>query len=166
MPGACRAFPMWPFYPVYFPPLEESALRKVLVPVDGSAPAHRAVRHVVALAGRDPSFEAVLLNVQPEVDEWSVRRVLRPEEIEAMEVSRGGDVLRPECGVLKAAGVRFTPLVAIGQAAETIVSVATEQGCDGIVMGTRGQGLVAGVLMGSVSTQVLRLTGLPVMLIK
>jgi nucleotide-binding universal stress UspA family protein len=79
-------------------------MRKALVPVDGSAAAHRAVRHIVALAGTQPSIEAVLLNVQPEVDEWRVRRVLKKEEIEAMEESRGGDTLQQDREVLKAAG--------------------------------------------------------------
>jgi nucleotide-binding universal stress UspA family protein len=141
-------------------------MRKALVPVDGSAAAHRAVRHIVALAGTQPSIEAVLLNVQPEVDEWRVRRVLKKEEIEAMEESRGGDTLQQDREVLKAAGVRFTPVVEIGSPAETIAKVAREQGCDGIVMGTRGLSAVSSVLLGSVSSRVLHLSDLPVTLVK
>jgi nucleotide-binding universal stress UspA family protein len=141
-------------------------MRKALVPVDGSAAAHRAVRHIVALASTFPSIEAVLLNVQPEVDEWRVRRVLKKEEIEAMEESRGGDALQQDREVLKAAGVRCLPLVEIGTAAETIARVAREQGCDGIVMGTRGLGAVSSVLLGSVSSRVLQYSDLPVTLIK
>ena len=70
-----------PIQPIHL--TEEFAMRKALVPVDGSAAAHRAVRHIVSLASIYPSIEAVLLNVQPEVDEWRVRRVLKKEEIEA-----------------------------------------------------------------------------------
>lgn len=141
-------------------------MRKVLVPVDGSAVAHRAVRHVVALAHSCPSIEAVLLNVQAKIDDWSVRRVLTEEEVEAMEECRGGDTLQQYREVLRAAGVRFTPLVEIGAAAETITRVAREQACDGIVMGSRGLGGVSSVLLGSVSSRVLELTDLPVTLIK
>ncbi|MBE2259359.1 MAG: universal stress protein [Candidatus Accumulibacter sp.] len=141
-------------------------MRKALVPVDGSPAAHRAVRHIANLARLYPSLEAVLLNVQPDVDDWEVRRVLRREEIEAMEESRGGDVLQQDRDVLKAAGVRVTPLVEIGPAAETIARVGREQGCDGIVMGTRGLGAVSSIMLGSVSSRVLHLSELPVTLVK
>ena len=141
-------------------------MRKALVPVDGSAAAHRAVRHIAALARLYPSMEAVLLNVQPEVEDWKVRRVLRKEEVEAIEESRGGDVLQHDREVLNAAGVRFTPQVEIGPAAETIARVAREHGCDGIVMGTRGLGAVSSMMLGSVSSRVLHLSDLPVTLVK
>ncbi len=147
-------------------PTEMLAMRKALVPVDGSAPAHRAVRHVAALAAMYPSLEAVLLNVQPEVDDWEVRRVLKKEEVEAMEESRGGDTLQHARELLKGAGVRCKPVVEIGPPAETIVRVASEQGCDGIVMGTRGLGAVSGMLLGSVSSRVLHLSDLPITLLK
>lgn len=153
-----------PVQPIHL--TEEFAMRKALVPVDGSAAAHRAVRHIVALAGIYPPIEAVLLNVQPEVDEWRVRRVLKKEEIEAMEESRGGDALQQDSEVLKAAGVHFTPVVEIGPPAETIAKVARERGCDGIVMGTRGLGAVSSMLLGSVSSRVLQFSDLPITLVK
>jgi nucleotide-binding universal stress UspA family protein len=59
-----------------------------------------------------------------------------------------------------------TPLVEIGPAAEIIARVAREQGCDGIVMGSRGLGAVSSVLLGSVSSRVLEITDLPVTLLK
>ena len=141
-------------------------MRKALVPVDGSAAAHRAVRHVVALAHIYPSIEAVLLNVQPDVDSWEVRRVLTRNEVEALEESRGGDALQEDREVLEGAGIRFTPLVEIGPAAETIARIARVQGCDGIVMGTRGLGAVSSMMLGSVSSQVLHLSDLPITLVK
>lgn len=141
-------------------------MHKALIAVDGSDAAHRAVRHVIALAAVCPSMEVVLLNVQPEIDDWGVRRVLTKEEVEAMEESRGGDTLREDRAALTAAGVRFVPRVEIGSPAATIVRVAGEENCDGIVMGSRGMGTVSAALLGSVSSEVLHLSDLPVTLIK
>lgn len=141
-------------------------MRKALVPVDGSSNSDRAVQHVVALAGTCPSMDVVLLNVQPEIDDWSVRRFLKKEEVEAMEESKGGDALQSARTLLDAAKLRYTPMVLIGPVAETIAKTALEQNCDGIVMGTRGLGAVAGALLGSVSEKVIHLADLPVTLIK
>jgi len=141
-------------------------MRKALVPVDGSPNSERAVRHVADLAGHHPALEVLLLNVQPVIGDWEVRSFLKKEEIEAMEESRGGDALQSARAILDAAGVRYTPQVLIGPVAETIAKTALEQNCDGIVMGTRGLGAVAGVLLGSVSEKVIRLADVPVTLIK
>lgn len=141
-------------------------MRKALVPVDGSPNSGRAVSHVVALAGICPSMDIVLLNVQPEIDDWQVRRFLKKEEVEAMEESKGGDALQSARALLDAAKVRYTPQVLIGPVAETIAKTALEQNCDGIVMGTRGLGAVAGAVLGSVASQVVHLADVPVTLVK
>ncbi len=141
-------------------------MRKALVPVDGSANSDRAVQHVVQLAGLCPSMDIVLLNVQPEIDDWQVRRFLKKEEVEAMEESKGGDALQSARAILDAAGIRYTPQVLIGPIPETIAKTALEQNCDGIVMGTRGLGAVAGAVLGSVSERVIHLADVPVTLIK
>ncbi len=141
-------------------------MRKALVPVDGSSNSDRAVRHVIALAGACPSMDVLLINVQPEIDDWQVRRFLKKEEVEAMEESKGGDALQSARALLEAAGIRYTPQVLIGPVAETVARIALEQNCDGIIMGTRGLGAVAGVLLGSVASKVIHLADVPVTLIK
>jgi nucleotide-binding universal stress UspA family protein len=141
-------------------------MRKALVPVDGSSNSERAVRHVVALAGVNPAMEVVLLNIQAPVDDWGARSFLKKEEIEAMEEAKGGDTLQSARALLDAAGVRHTPMVLIGPIAETIARTAHEQNCDGIVMGTRGLGAVAGALLGSVASEVIHLSDVPVTLVK
>ncbi|HMM53747.1 MAG TPA: universal stress protein [Candidatus Desulfobacillus sp.] len=141
-------------------------MRKILVPVDGSPNAERAVRHAIALAATCPSMEVLLLNVQPEIDDIHVRRFMKKEEIEAICETRGGDALRSARELLEAAGVGYAPQVLIGPVAETIARAALEQDCDGIVMGTRGLGAVAGMLLGSVATKVIHFADVPVTLIK
>lgn len=141
-------------------------MRKALVPVDGSPNSDRAVRHVITLAGTCPSMDVLLINVQPEIDDVLVRRFLKKEEIEAMLESKGGDALQSARALLDAAGIRHTPQVLIGPVAETVARAALEHNCDGIVMGTRGLGAVAGILLGSVTSRVVHLADMPVTLVK
>lgn len=141
-------------------------MRKALVPVDGSANSDRAVQHLLTLAQTNPALEVLLLNVQPEVDDWQVRRFLKKEEVEAMEEAKGGDALSSARAILDAAQIKYQPLVLIGPVGETIAQTAAAEQCDGIVMGTHGLGAAASVLLGSVSTEVIHHATVPVTLVK
>lgn len=138
----------------------------ILLPVDGSPHSDRATRHVIALLQGCSGHAVLLLNVQEPIDAPEVRSHMRADEIEAMQTSRGGDALASARALLDASGVAYTPNVLIGPLAETIHQFAADQACDKIVMGTRGLGAVGSVLLGSVTTELLQLTELPVTLIK
>ena len=56
--------------------------------------------------------------------------------------------------------------VRVGHHAEVIAEYARDQSIDSIVMGTRGHGGVAGLLLGSVANQVLSEVNVPVTLVK
>lgn len=139
---------------------------KILLPVDGSGHSERAVRHVIALLEGCGNHEIHLVNVQPPIDAPEVRSHMTAGEIEAMQETRGGDALAPARALLDAASVAYTPAVLLGPIAETLHRYATDHGCDKIVMGTRGLGTLGSVLMGSVTTDLLHLTELPVTLVK
>ena len=139
---------------------------KALIPVDGSANADRAVMHVIAVAkGHEPT-EIHLLNVQEPADNWELKRFMPQNEIEAMQESRGGDSLASARVLLDKAGIPYTPHVLIGPVAETIARLALEQGCNMIVMGTRGSTSLGSLLLGSVTTKVIHLAAVPVTLVK
>ena len=53
------------------------------------------------------------------------------------------------------AGSEFSTDIVEGPAAEAILRVAQLDGCDLIVMGSRGLGMMQGLLLGSVSNRVL-----------
>ena len=53
-----------------------------------------------------------------------------------------------------------------GNIAKTILAVAEEQQSDMIIMGSRGLGLLRGVLIGSVSQKVVEESKIPVMVVK
>jgi nucleotide-binding universal stress UspA family protein len=139
---------------------------KVLVPVDGSAASLRAVEHTIKFANSCPVLEVVLLNVQAPSDSWELRSHLRQSEIEAMQVSKGGDALDEARRRFEAAGISCTPEVAMGPVAATIVDYARSHGCDGIIMGNKGETFLEEITIGSVAHDVLRHSAVPVTFIK
>lgn len=139
---------------------------KILLAVDGSEHSIRAARHVINAVTGCEKHEILLLNVQEPIDAPEIRSHMKASEIEAMQETRGGDALASVRKVLDEANVSYTPVVLIGPLAETIVQFAADQGCDKIVMGTRGLGALGSALLGSVSQKVLQLTDLPVTLVK
>ena len=68
--------------------------------------------------------------------------------------------------LLDVAGVGYTSHVEFGHAATEIAGYARDHGCARIVMGTRGNGTLANILIGSVANQVLQLADAPVTLVK
>lgn len=139
---------------------------KILLPVDGSPHSDRATQHVIAMLQGCGGHEVRLINVQAPIDAPEVRGHMPADEIEAMQTSRGGDALASARTQLDKAGVAYRAAVLLGPVAETITRFAVDQACDKIVMGTRGLGAIGSVLMGSVTTEVLHFTQLPVTLVK
>jgi nucleotide-binding universal stress UspA family protein len=139
---------------------------RILVPVDGSDTALRAVRFVIdKLAPGREGLQIHLLNVQPAlpsavtdfIDGRTVRDYHKEEGEKAMAGARR---------LLDAAGRPYESKIAIGDAAETIADYAKEIGCDAIVVSARGLGRVAGMLLGSTSTKLLNISAVPVTLVK
>ena len=139
---------------------------KILLPVDGSESSVHAVRHVASMAALVKDLYVHLVNVQSSGDDWRVGRTLRPEELAEMEQEWGEAVMNPVRAILETAGIPCTEHMVQGEVPQTIVRLASELGCKQIVMGTRGQSALAGLLMGSVATKVLHLADVPVTLVK
>jgi nucleotide-binding universal stress UspA family protein len=139
---------------------------KFLVPVDGSASAERAVRHLIQLVRCPEAAEIHLLNVRPPIVAWEVRRFLTDEEIAETQSSEGENDLLSARALLDEAGLPYSAQVLVGPIAQTIADYATEQGCDAIVMGSHGRDEFANLLMGSVATKVIHLVKIPVTLVQ
>lgn len=139
---------------------------KLLVPVDGSDSAKRALRHALNLCGRNCEVELHLLNVQAPILDWEVRRFLREEEIDQMLRQKSEEVLVEAEAAAVDAGCRTRRHMQVGDAAQAIADLAASLVCDQIVMGTHGRGAFQGLLLGSVSTKVLHLVEIPVTLVK
>lgn len=141
-------------------------MKQLLVPVDGSENAQRAVKHAISMAKASGASLHLLYVCADYADADRAHAYHSKEELEKPERERGERVLEREEALIKAEGVPVSSEIVFGDIAPSIVKRAKEQGSDGIVMGTRGLGSLANLIMGSVATKVVHDTMLPVTLVK
>jgi nucleotide-binding universal stress UspA family protein len=140
---------------------------KILIPVDGSANALRAVEYAirqVAVLKEPPQL--LLLNVQWNVAAGNVKLFIDQKTIDDYYREQGMAALQAARAALDAAALPYQYHISVGTPAEAIAQYAGEQGVDQIVMGRQGQGGLQALLVGSVVHKVLHLASCPVVLIK
>jgi nucleotide-binding universal stress UspA family protein len=142
-------------------------MMKILIAVDGSAHADRAVEVVAKMAVAGLPVQATLLNVREPPIFYGEVPVIHLDEIEAAQKQAQDSMLADAEALarrhsLVPAGVQR----AVGLAAGEIVRVAGELGVDQIVMGTHGRGAMGRLFLGSVSQQVVQQAQVPVLLVK
>jgi nucleotide-binding universal stress UspA family protein len=142
-------------------------MRRLLVPVDSSDNAARALQHAIALAKENSSIELHIVNAHDLPTVYGEIAVYLSEE-KAKELQRrhSEDILKPAVEAARAAGVGFVSEILTGDVPTQLVAYADEKGCNGIVMGTRGMSALGNLVLGSVATRVIHLTKLPVTLVK
>ena len=139
---------------------------KFLIPVDGSEPCAEAVKQLIRYLGWiNQEFEVMLLNVQPPVPyrKW-VSGIVGSSEIARYQKEEGLAALKGARKVLDDAKIPYQHSIAVGEPVEVITRYARENGCDQIIMGTRGMGSVSSMVMGSVASKVLQLSAVPVLM--
>ena len=148
------------------PPLGEPL--RIVVAVDGSAAANRAVSYALLLAAGRSGSEIVLVNAQNQqtLDASDVSAVMTVEVDRLLAARQSRIALRKAITLCRNAQTTFLARAEIGPPSETIDRVAREVGADQIVMGTRGLGSLGNLFLGSVATKVVRLAQVPVTLVK
>ncbi len=140
---------------------------KILIPIDGSDSANRAVDQVIATAFLLKDAPKIfLLNVQWNIAAGNVKLFINQETINDYYREQGMAALAAARKKLDAAGLAYTYHISIGTPAEAIVQYAQEQQVDQITMGAQGQGALSALLLGSVVSKVLHLATAPVLLVK
>jgi len=136
---------------------------KILLATDGSLSAAEAARYAGQLA-RLTSAQVIVLHAYPRVPaflgEPDFSRLIHENLAEAERI------VAPALEQLLAAGVDASAEILEGPPAEAILAVAENSRCDLIVLGTRGYGQLAGMLLGSVSHKVLANATLPVLVVR
>ncbi|WP_251862998.1 universal stress protein [Achromobacter sp. Marseille-Q4962] len=134
-------------------------MKKVLIPVDGSTHALRAVRFVVRRMRRRGGCHICLLTVQE-----SAAPALAAAPVEDYDEKKACMAVAAATAMLDQAGLPYDAGVRIGGVAESIRRYAAQRQCDHIVMGTRGAGSAPGP-MGAVAATVMRIVPVPVTLV-
>ncbi len=142
-------------------------MRKILVPVDSSENALHAVRFAISLARENGPLSVHLVTAHEEpVIYGEIAVYVTQEKMAELQRRHSEAVLAPAEALLKEAGTQCSREIAIGPIAQSIAECAEKRGCDAIVMGSRGLGAVASLVLGSVATKVVHLSKLPVVLVK
>ena len=140
---------------------------KVLIPIDGSAAANRAVEHVIAsVAWLKEAPQVFLLNVQWKVASGNVKLFINKDTVNDYYREQGMAALTDARAMLDKAGLAYSYHISVGMPAETIVQYAQEQGVDQVVISAHGQGILSDLLLGSVVNKVAHLAKMPILLVK
>lgn len=139
-------------------------MQKLVVAVDGSENSLHAVQHVAKrMAGS--GGEIHLVNVQYPVH-GSVSTFVDAGQLKQYHQEEGMKASQAARDLLDAAKVPYQHHLFVGDPAEVISRFASEQGCDEIVIGTRGLGGLSSLLVGSVATKIIHQATVPVLLVK
>jgi len=146
--------------------VESGALRRILLPLDGSPLAEQALAPAVELA-RATSATLDLARVEPwawQLQRASVEVYYPPDFDSALEQAADEYLARVRAAV--SPDVTTECHVLRGDAAGTITAHAEEVGADLVVMSTRGRSGLARMTLGSVADRVVRGGSRPVLLVQ
>ena len=133
-------------------------LKNILVPIDGSEGSDRAVAEAIKLA---EVCEAKLNFLYiANINQLAINACLSDVVLEA--VTKAGNVILDRA----MSGIKKEAFSETGSPAVAILDFAEHSGTDLIVMGSRGLGVVKGVLLGSVSQYIVEQAKCPVLVVK
>jgi nucleotide-binding universal stress UspA family protein len=143
---------------------EEEMYSKVLIPLDGSPLAERAIDHAIEIS-RGTGAEIILLQVVHDP------LAALPEAGQAAETLVTGEAVSSAMAYLSGIASRLEGTtvrceVIEGEPAASILDLAHRENVDVIVMSTHGRSGLTKAVMGSVAEKVAMTTKRPVMLVK
>jgi nucleotide-binding universal stress UspA family protein len=142
-------------------------MRRILVAIDGSETALRALDFAVLQARLAPVAELHVLNAQPTLSNYTAAEIyVTAERIQQVATERARAILDAAAEHLRNAGCSYELEQTEGDPAETIARRAAELGCESITMGTHGLTSLGILFLGSVAQKVVHYASVPVTLVK
>jgi nucleotide-binding universal stress UspA family protein len=143
--------------------------RNILVAVDGSAHAKRALEEAIDLA-RATGGSLTVVTVVPELSAWVLGGAGMPPPVDLVRLHEDlvrdyGRMLEEEAASVPD-DVQSRSLLLEGRPAEAIVRQTRAGGHDLVVMGSRGRGELRSLVLGSVSHEVLHTSRVPVLVVR
>jgi nucleotide-binding universal stress UspA family protein len=148
---------------------ESSMYRHILIPTDGSELAHRAVVHGLALA-KLVGAKVTALTVEGSFSVYAVPTLKDYQISDSFAAhiehakAHAGKILDGVAQDARAAGVTCEAVqIEQDQPYKAIIETAEQRDCDLIVMASHGRSGIAAIALGSVTTEVLAHTKIPVL---
>jgi nucleotide-binding universal stress UspA family protein len=135
-------------------------LKTILIPLDGSPLAERALGYAALLSQRSGARTVLIESVHPRTLPG-----IDPGDEQTARTQRAEEYLRTAATRFGAETTRVDTHVSADEPVEAILDGATRYQADLIVMSTHGRGGLSRMLYGSVADQVLRRTTIPVLLV-
>ena len=141
---------------------------KILVATDGSKPALHAVKHAAKLVRQlsATSNSITLISVHDDAGLRHAKAFVGRDAVADYLRELSEKELQPACKLLDAAGIKHDMEVRTGHVAQEIVDCARSGKFDLIVLGAKGRGAIADLLLGSVAQRVLATAQIPVLLVR
>lgn len=144
-----------------------AAFNRILVPIDGSESAEKAVQQAIYLAEAckvEIDFVYVV-NLNGAIGGYSISAAVFPDSILEGVIKAGRAILEHALDLVPET-VRAKGHCVNGDPSKTILKLAEEVGSDLIIMGSRGLGVIKCALLGSVSQFLIENAKCPVMIVK
>jgi nucleotide-binding universal stress UspA family protein len=145
---------------------QERRFRKILVPMDFSPGANRALELASDLARQAGPAHLILVHAYFVPVEIEALAVIGPEKLLEDIRARAADDLEKILVRLQDAGISAEYDAAPGSPEEVVLRLADDKEVDLIVMGTHGRTGLTHVLLGSVAERVVRAASCPVLTVK
>lgn len=137
-------------------------LKRILVPIDGTEHSWRALEYACELVSYTRGSLVVMT-----VFSGRMKQHIVEFGSDCLYVQMGDEVLDAAHAILSGKNIDCTYLLENdNDIAESILRAADEQDCDGIVLGSRGMGVLEGLFRNSVSSVIVENANVPVTIVK
>ena len=137
-------------------------IKRILVPVDGSESSEKSIAQAISIA--ELSGAKIHFLYVANINQIAINPNLTHAIMDAMRAA--GTAILERAGNMVPPGIEYEQIMETGSPASMILEYEEILDADLIVMGSRGLGVVKGVLLGSVSQYIIERAKGPVMVVK